>query len=147
MITEMNGKRHEVRFESTLLVPAGDNIGCGLNFFWAGDVSSPDNTVHVIMFKTDKKDDFVSLMEQDLKELKNRALQTDSIKNQIVWIEKMLNEVSDSVWVKQPEQPMLEVAQKMVSNILLKQGRYLTHQLTKENTIYTSGVTAMYEVQ
>ena len=143
MITEMNGKRHDVRFSSNRLVPVGESIN--LNFIWLGTLNSPDNTVYVIGFKTDKKEDFISLMNADLKALKEKE-PNDSITSQIQWIEKMLTEVTDSVWVKTPEQTMLDVANKMINDALRGQGKYINTRFTAENTIYTSGVTSMREV-
>ena len=143
MFTEMNGKKHEVHFSGNLLVPVSDNID--LNFLWLGTLNAPDNTVYVIGFKSDKKEDFVPLMEADLKMLKEKE-PCDSITAQIQWIQKMLTEVSDSIWVKTPEKPMLDAANKMVNDALRRQGKYIDLNFTEENTIYTSGVVAMYEV-
>ena len=143
MITEMNGKRHEVRFSSNLLVPVGESIN--LNFIWLGTLSSPDNTVYVIGIKTDKKEDFISLMNADLKALKEKE-PNDSITSQIQWIEKMLAEVTDDVFIKNPEQSMLNAATQMIYDALRRQGKYFDGKFTVENTIYTSGVSFMREV-
>lgn len=139
----MNGKKHDVRFQGTLLVPVGNNID--LNFLWLGTLNAPDNTVHVIGFKSDSKDEFIPLMQKDLEVLKAKE-PCDNITAQIQWIEKILSEVTDSVWVKTPEQTMLDVANKMINDALRGQGKYINTRFTAENTIYTSGVTSMHEV-
>ena len=143
MITELNGRKHEVRFSGNLLVPVGNNIG--LNFLWLGTLNAPDNTVHVIGFKSDKKEDFIPLMEADLKTLKEKE-PCDNITVQIQWIEKMLTETSDPVWIKTPEKAMLNAATQMIYDALRRQGKYFDGKFTVENTIYTSGVSFMREV-
>lgn len=132
-----------MHFSGNLLVPVGNAIN--LNFIWLGTIKAADNTVYVIGFKSDKKDDFIPLMEADLKELKAMK-STQEIEAQINWIGKMLSEVSNSIWVKTPEQPMLDAAHKMVTEALRRQGHRLDQQFTRENTIYTSGVISMREV-
>ena len=99
----------------------------------------------MIGFKSDNKADFIPLMEADLQVLKEKE-PCDNITAQITWIEKMLSELSDDVWIKTPEQPMLNVANKMVYDALRRQGKYLDTRFTAQNTVYTSGVTSMREV-
>lgn len=54
------------RFQGTLLVPV-KNIETSLNFFWAGSLKAENNEVFVIVFKAENKDEFVPLLEKDLK--------------------------------------------------------------------------------
>lgn len=74
------------RFQGTLLVPV-KNIETSLNFFWAGSLKAENNEVFVIVFKAENKDEFVPLLEKDLKILQDME-QTDSVKQQIAFIEK-----------------------------------------------------------
>lgn len=142
MIQTMNGERTEFRFHGTLLVPAATmNSVC--NFLWLGTLTAPDNQVDVIAFKTDKPDDFVPMLEKDLACLKDME-QTDGIKGQIAFIEKTLQEIADPVFVKVPEQPMLDAAQNLVANALWRNRDSLSVRFTRDNTIYTSGVVAAY---
>lgn len=77
-------------FQGTLLVPS-KNIETSLNFFWAGSLKAENNEVFVIVFKAENKDEFVPLLEKDLKILQDME-QTDSVKRQIAFIEKTLSE-------------------------------------------------------
>ena len=138
MIQLMNGERTEFRFQGTLLVPVA-NMNSQCNFLWLGTLNAPDNQVYVIAFKTNKPENFVPMMEEDLKVLQSME-QTDGIKQQINFIEKTLKEVSEPVFVKVPEQPMLDAAQELVDKALWKNGQRLSVRFTRDNTIYTSGV-------
>ena len=134
----MNGERTEFRFQGTLLVPVA-NMNSQCNFIWLGTLNAQDNQVYVIAFKTDKPENFVPMMEEDLKVLQSME-QTDGIKRQINFIEKTLEEVSEPVFVKVPEQPMLDAAQSLVERALWQNGQRLSVRFTRDNTIYTSGV-------
>lgn len=107
------------RFQGTLLVPV-KNIETSLNFFWAGSLKAENNEVFVIVFKAENKDEFVPLLEKDLKILQDME-QTDSVKQQIAFIEKTLSETKNPVFIKVPDQQMLDVAQGIVSQIFEKQ--------------------------
>ena len=122
------------RFQGTLLVPV-KNIETSLNFFWAGSLKAENNEVFVIVFKAENKDEFVPLLEKDLKILQDME-QTDSVKQQIAFIEKTLSET------KNPDQQMLDVAQGIVSQYL-RNNNYPV-RFTRENVIYTSGIIAVY---
>ena len=74
------------RFQGTLLVPV-KNIETSLNFFWAGSLKAENNEVFVIVFKAENKDEFVPLLEKDLKILQDME-QTDSVKQQIPYSSK-----------------------------------------------------------
>lgn len=104
------------RFQGTLLVPV-KNIETSLNFFWAGSLKAENNEVFVIVFKAENKDEFVPLLEKDLKILQDME-QTDSVKQQIAFIEKTLSETKNPVFIKVPDQQMLDVAQGIVSQYL-----------------------------
>lgn len=138
MIQSMNGERTEFRFQGTLLVPVA-NMDSQCKFLWLGTLNAPDNQVYVIAFKTDNPENFVPMMEEDLKVLQAME-QTDGIKRQINFIEKTLEEVSEPVFVKVPEQPMLDAAQSLVERALWQNGQRLSVRFTRDNTIYTSGV-------
>ena len=137
MITRMNGKNQRVMFSGNLLVPVGNNIK--LNFVWLGSISNSDNTVQIIAFKSNNREDFINLMKEDLEEL-SKLEPTDNVVAQIKWINNTLAEVSNSVMVKKPEQPMLDAANKVVSDMLYRQGRNFNQRFTPENVIYTSGI-------
>lgn len=83
------------RFQGTLLVPV-KNIETSLNFFWAGSLKAENNEVFVIVFKAENKDEFVPLLEKDLKILQDME-QTDSVKQQIAFNEKQLSETKNPV--------------------------------------------------
>lgn len=140
MVVNQNGKKTEFRFQGTLLVPV-EKLNGKCSFFWAGTLTSSDNRVDIIVFKANRKEDFVPLMEKDLEVLKEME-QTDGIKSQVAFIEKTLREVGDSLFVKTPEQPMLDAAQNLVSQVLRRNGDYMPVRFSKDNTIYTSGVVA-----
>ena len=133
----MNGKNQRVMFSGNLLVPVGNNIK--LNFVWLGSISNSDNTVQIIAFKSNNREDFINLMKEDLEEL-SKLEPTDNVVAQIKWINNTLAEVSNSVMVKKPEQPMLDAANKVVSDMLYRQGRNFNQRFTPENVIYTSGI-------
>ena len=141
MVTKFNGKNHRVMFSGNLLVPVGNNIN--LNFVWLGSISNSDNTVQIIAFKSNNREDFINLMKEDLEEL-NKLEATDNVVAQINWIKSTLAEVSNSVMVKKPEQPMLDAANKVVSDMLYRQGRNFNQRFTPENVIYTSGISGIY---
>ena len=141
MITRMNGKNQRVMFSGNLLVPVGNNIK--FNFAWLGSISNSDNTVQIIAFKSNNREDFINLMKEDLEEL-NKLEATDNVVAQIKWINNTLAEVSNSVMVKKPEQPMLDAANKVVYDVLYRQGIVFNQRFTPENTIYTSGISGIY---
>ena len=141
MVTKFNGKNQRVMFSGNLLVPVGNNIK--FNFAWLGTVSNSDNTVQIIAFKSNNREDFINLMKEDLEEL-NKLEATDNVVAQINWIKSTLAEVSNSVMVKKPEQPMLDAANKVVSDMLYRQGIVFNQRFTPENTIYTSGISGIY---
>lgn len=95
----------------------------------------------VIVFKAENKDEFVPLLEKDLKILQDME-QTDSVKQQIAFIEKTLSETKNPVFIKVPDQQMLDVAQGIVSQYL-RNNNYPV-RFTRENVIYTSGIIAVY---
>lgn len=141
MVTKFNEKNQRVIFSGNLLVPVGNNIK--LNFVWLGSISNSDNTVQIIALKSNNREDFINLMKEDLEEL-NKLEMTDNVVAQIKWINNTLAEVSNSVMVKRPEQPMLDAANKVVSDILYRQGIVFNQRFTPENTIYTSGISGIY---
>ncbi|MBE6454328.1 MAG: hypothetical protein E7017_05555 [Alphaproteobacteria bacterium] len=82
-------------------------------------------------------------MKEDLEALR-KLEPTDNVVAQIKWINNTLAEVSNSVMVKEPEQPMLDAASKVVSDMLYRQGRNFNQRFTTQNVIYTSGISGIY---
>ncbi len=130
-----------VMLKGTLLVPV-ENLQSNCNFMWVGTLNSSNNHVDVIAFKTAKKDDFVSLMKADAESLQTME-QTPNVKAQLNYIDKLLEEISEPIWVKIPEQLLLDAANSLVSEYQRRSGASLTAGFTRENTIYTSGVVAV----
>ncbi len=130
----------EFRFQGTLLVPV-KNVKTNMNFFWVGTLRSENNEVFVIAFKAENKDEFVPLLEKDLKILQDME-QTTSVKQQIAFIEKTLSEVKNPVFVKDADKQMLDAAYSVVSQYL--RNNCSLAKFTRENVIYTSGIVAVY---
>lgn len=142
MVIESNGKKTEVHFRGTLLVPV-EAWAFSCNFLWTGSLHSSDATVNVIAFNSSKKDDFSRLLQENLDALRKQE-PSDCILNQISFIERTLSEMSDSVFIKRPEESLLEAASKLVSDFMRKRGVHVQPRLTRDNTIYLAGVSAMY---
>ena len=130
----------EFRFQGTLLVPV-KNVKTNMNFFWVGTLRSENNEVFIIVFKAENKDEFVPLLEKDLKILQDME-QTTSVKQQIAFIEKTLSEVKNPVFVKDADKQMLDAAYSVVSQYL--RNNCSLAKFTRENVIYTSGIVAVY---
>lgn len=130
----------EFRFQGTLLVPV-KNVKTNMNFFWVGTLRSENNEVFIIVFKAENKDEFVPLLEKDLKNLQDME-QTASVKQQIAFIEKTLSEVKNPVFVKDADKQMLDAAYSVVSQYL--RNNCSPASFTRENVIYTSGIVAVY---
>lgn len=130
----------EFRFQGTLLVPV-KNVKTNMNFFWVGTLRSENNEVFIIVFKAENKDEFVPLLEKDLKILQDME-QTDGVKQQIAFIEKTLSEVKNPVFVKDADKQMLDAAYSVVSQYL--RNNCSPASFTRENVIYTSGIVAVY---
>ena len=130
----------EFRFQGTLLVPV-KNVKTNMNFFWVGTLRSENNEVFIIVFKAENKDEFVPLLEKDLKNLQDME-QTASVKQQIAFIEKTLSEVKNPVFVKDADKQMLDAAYSVVSRYL--RNNCSPASFTRENVIYTSGIVAIY---
>ncbi len=131
-------------FAGTLFVPV-ENLRTQFSFVWGGTLTSADNKVDVILFKTDTKENIVPLMEEDLKELQ-KLEQTDNIKAQIAFIEEALGQLPEgSIWRKEPDVALLQAASQLVCNILSQQGKSLQMSFTKDNVLYTSGVSGVYK--
>ena len=131
-------------FAGTLFVPVA-NLGTQFSFVWGGTLTSPDNKVDVIIFKTDTKEQIIPLLEADLEKLQ-KLEQTDNIKAQIAFIEQSLEQLPEgSVWRKEPDAALLQAASQLVCNILSQQGKSLQMSFTKDNVLYTSGVSGVYK--
>ncbi|MCI7420816.1 MAG: hypothetical protein ACI4OE_03845 [Alphaproteobacteria bacterium] len=118
-------------FAGTLLV-CDPELPANCTFFWAGQLTSPDNKVDIIAFRTNSTADFKPMLEKDLAALKSME-QTDNVKAQIAFIQKTLHQMSDSVFVKTPDKALLESA---------AQGLKLS-KLSAGDVVYLSGVAAV----
>lgn len=120
-------------FAGTLLV-CDPELPANCTFFWAGQLTSPDNKVDIIAFRTNSTADFKPMLEKDLAALKSME-QTDNVKAQIAFIQKTLHQMSDSVFVKTPDKALLESA---------AQGLKLS-KLSAGDVVYLSGVAAVIQ--
>ena len=118
-------------FAGTLLV-CDPELPANCTFFWAGQLTSPDNKVDIIAFRTNSTADFKPMLEKDLAALKSME-QTDNVKAQIAFIQKTLHQMSDCVFVKTPDKALLESA---------AQGLKLS-KLSAGDVVYLSGVAAV----
>lgn len=120
-------------FAGTLLV-CDPELPANCTFFWAGQLTSPDNKVDIIAFRTNSTADFKPMLEKDLAALKSME-QTDNVKAQIAFIQKTLHQMSDSVFVKTPDKALLESA---------AQGLKLS-KLSAGDVVYLSGIAAVIQ--
>ena len=142
-------------FSSTLLVPMR-KTDSPYTFCWLGTLRNENETVEIIAFNCDGKSDFQPMLKKDLVELMHLRRQGSreigqlkstgqpveeniarmrNIKKQIRFIKRTLFELSEPVYVKRPQQPMLDiVAQK------------LQITLTPESVTYLSGVSRIDKV-
>lgn len=120
-------------FAGTLLV-CDPELPANCTFFWAGQLTSPDNKVDIIAFRTNSTADFKPMLEKDLAALKSME-QTDNVKAQIAFIQKTLHQISDSVFVKTPDKALLESA---------AQGLKLS-KLSAGDVVYLSGIAAVIQ--
>ena len=131
-------------FAGSLFVPVA-NLGTQFSFVWGGTLTSADNKVDVILFKTDTKEKIVPLLNADLEKLQ-KLEQTDNIKAQIAFIEQSLEQLPEgSIWRKVPDAALLQATNRLVCNILAQQGKSLQMPFTKDNVLYTSGVSGVYK--
>ncbi|HBO49963.1 MAG TPA: hypothetical protein DD619_04155 [Alphaproteobacteria bacterium] len=118
-------------FAGTLLVCDAD-LPANCTFLWLGTIASSDNKVDIIAFRTNSTADFKPMLEKDLASLKSME-QTDNVKAQIAFIQKILYQMSESVFVKTPDKALLDGAAK---------GLKLS-KLTADDVVYLSGVAAV----
>lgn len=118
-------------FAGTLLV-CDTNLPANCTFLWLGTVISPNNKVDIIAFRTNSSTDFKPMLEKDLAALKDME-QTDNVKAQISFIEQILRQMSDTIFVKTPDKALLESAAKCLK----------LSKLTADDTVYLLGVTAV----
>ena len=131
-------------FSGTLFVPVA-NLETPFAIVWGGTLTSSDNKVNVILCKTDTKEKIIPLLEEDLKELCSLT-QNDIVKGQRAFIEEALEQLPEgSIWRKVPEENLLQAANQLVCNILAQQHKSLQMPLTKDNVLYTSGVSGVYK--
>lgn len=127
---------NNVRFGGSLLVPCKSNEN--FSFFWAGDLNSSNACVHVIVFNSNHKDEFKELMEKDLEILKEKE-QTPNVFGQIEFIDSTLKQLSEPVYVKQPDRLMLNEAERLISRVMKQGVSYTPEQVT-----YLSWVSGVY---
>ena len=111
----------------TLLIPV-ENLHGQHNFILLGT----SDQVDIIAFKTCEKENFVSMLHDNLNDLRQLA-ETESIRQKISFVEETLKDANTQKWQKSPEQRLLDAAM----NQARQAGMYMTYPLTRENTIYT----------
>ncbi len=116
-------------FAGTLLV-CDTNLSANCTFLWLGTLVSTNNKVDIIAFRTNSPADFKPMLEKDLATLKDME-QTGNVKAQISYIEQILRQMSDIIFVKKPDKALLESAAKY----------FKLSKLTADDTVYLSGVT------
>lgn len=117
-------------FAGNLLV-CDTNLPAGCSFLWTGTLTSSNNKVEVVSFRTDKTSEFKPMLEKDLAELKTLA-QTNNVKAQIAFIEQLLLQMSNSALIKTPSQSLIDCA-----------GKCTKQKLTANDVVYLSGVSAV----
>ena len=117
---------------STIFV-AQKNDRTLMRFYWLNSLRNANETVRIIVFNCENREDFKKLLEKDLiilEELKGqKSASLVNIENQIRVIETWLQEMSTPAFIKEPSDEIL----KAVSDAVKK-------QLTKEDVIYLSGL-------
>ena len=128
-----------IRFHGTILAPI-ENLPTKLNFVWIGTVRSESDEIDIIAFRTDSKDNFQQMLEEDLHKLETME-ETSNIASQKAFIKKMLSEMEDgSAFRKEPPQIFLDAANNLAEISLRKRGEKLKKYFEKDNIIYLSGV-------
>lgn len=121
------------------MVPV-ENLPTNLNFIWIGTVRSENDAVDVIAFKTDSKENFRRMLEEDLHKLETME-ETSNIASQKAFIKKTLEEMKEgSVFRKEPQLLMLDAATRMVVEALAAKGTSLQRRFTPKDVVYTSWV-------
>ena len=95
-----NNTKHLVTFVGTLMVP-DTSLPTQCDFIWLGTVRSEDNTVNILAFHTDDKNDFAKILTKYLKKL-NDLQPSKNVQHQIDFIKQTLFELSSSLYVKTP---------------------------------------------
>ena len=117
---------------STIFV-AQKNDRTLMRFYWLNSLRNANETVRIIVFNCENREDFKKLLEKDLiilEELKGqKSASLVNIENQIRVIETWLQEMSTPAFIKEPSDEIL----KAVSDAVKK-------QLPKEDVIYLSGL-------
>lgn len=140
---------------STLLVPM-PKAESKYTFYWAGTMRSEVETVYIILFNSSNKADFQPMLHKDLRALmqlrrkgsreigslkhngqpvEENIARMRNIKNQIRFIKKTLFELANDVYIKHPQQPLLDIVAKKMQTCL-----------TPEKVIYISGVSRIEKV-
>ena len=110
----------------TLLIPV-ENLQGQNNFILLGT----SNQVDIIAFKTCEKENFVSMLRDNLNDLRQLA-QTETIRQKISFVEETLKDAGTHKWQKTPEMSLLNAAMSK----LRQEGIYMAYPLTFRNTIY-----------
>lgn len=132
-------RQEQFMFHGTLFVPV-ENLPTNLNFVWIGTLKSENNAVDVIAFKTDSKENFQRVLEEDLYQLEQMQ-EAPNVTEQKVSIKNMLKEIKKgSVFCKEPKAAMLDAATSMVAEVISRKGVSLQKSFTPQSVIYTSWV-------
>ena len=122
----------EIKIKSTLLIPNKTNE-TSMNFYWLTSLKNAYETVDIIVFNCESKEEFKLLLEKDLNNLdelkKQKSASLSNIENQIRFIETTLREMSMPVFVKKPSDDLLQAVSETVKK-----------HLQKDNVIYLSGL-------
>lgn len=127
----------KIHLQSTLLVPMPE-FAQGMSFRWIdtfrGANKTASETVNVIVFNTENKDEIKSLLEKDLGELKKIDAPNNVVSNQINFITKTLTDM---------ERP--ETQHDAPEELLLALQKASNRKLTKDQVVYLSGIAGIWE--
>lgn len=122
----------KIKIKSTLLIPNKTNE-TSMSFYWLTSLKNASETVDIIVFNCESKEEFKLLLEKDLNNLdelkKQKSASLSNIENQIHFIETTLREMSMPVFVKEPSDDLLQVVSKIVKK-----------RLKKDDVTYLSGL-------
>ncbi|MBE6453922.1 MAG: hypothetical protein E7017_03440 [Alphaproteobacteria bacterium] len=104
-----------------------------MSFYWLTSLKNASETVDIIVFNCESKEEFKLLLEKDLNNLdelkKQKSASLSNIEKQIHFIETTLREMSMPVFVKEPSDDLLQVVSETVKK-----------RLKKDDVTYLSGL-------
>lgn len=125
-----------VKFSSTLLVPVPDDKR-EKDLFFAGVLHGCNenctNDIVIIVFNACSKLEFVPMLTRKLEEF--RQLSTTQSIDEMIFIEKTLEQLAVPLFVKQPDRDMLLFVARMLA----------VTEFVPEDVIYLSGVAQITE--